>query len=232
LKLDDLIEAGNSPIFVTLLDRSDFSTDKDTAPRNNRNIYEFKDADSVRIQKFENLKKTEEVNMKVNILKILNDGSKKRLYNSQAVKDNAKAKSDILKAGGMQLNNPINFVSTNGNMNEKEVEDDLKVRKKVPMKHGNDGWSQAGFMNLQGNGKPENRGFTMDEVKKHRSRGDAWIIINNKIYDITQYIPFHPGGDKILMGVGKDGTELFNKYHAWVNAEFMLAKFQVGYLIR
>ena len=37
------------------------------------------------------------------------------------------------------------------------------------------------------------------------------MVINGKVYDVTQYIPFHPGGQKILMGVGKDGTDLFSK---------------------
>jgi len=37
------------------------------------------------------------------------------------------------------------------------------------------------------------------------------MVINGKVYDVTRYIPFHPGGNKILMGVGKDGTELYSK---------------------
>jgi len=37
------------------------------------------------------------------------------------------------------------------------------------------------------------------------------MIVNNKVYDVTHYIPFHPGGVKILAGVGRDGTELFSK---------------------
>jgi cytochrome b involved in lipid metabolism len=42
---------------------------------------------------------------------------------------------------------------------------------------------------------------------------------------------FHPGGKKILMpALGKDATKLFDKYHRWVNVEFMLAKCMVGML--
>ena len=33
-----------------------------------------------------------------------------------------------------------------------------------------------------------------------------------------------------MKGAGLDATSLFNKYHAWVNAEFMLDKCVVGYL--
>ena len=41
------------------------------------------------------------------------------------------------------------------------------------------------------------------------------MVIDEKVYDITNYIPFHPGGDKILAGVGRDGTELFSKSLYW-----------------
>lgn len=52
-----------------------------------------------------------------------------------------------------------------------------------------------------------------------------------QVYNITHYLRFHPGGVPLLLKVaGKDGTVLFNKYHAWVNYEFMLAKCLVGLL--
>jgi len=46
---------------------------------------------------------------------------------------------------------------------------------------------------------------------KHNKRQDAWMVLNNKVYDVTNYIPFHPGGAKILAGVGRDATELYSK---------------------
>ena len=30
---------------------------------------------------------------------------------------------------------------------------------------------------------------------------------------MTQYIPAHPGGKKILAGAGKESTEMFYKFH-------------------
>lgn len=52
-----------------------------------------------------------------------------------------------------------------------------------------------------------------------------------QVYNITPYIKFHPGGvGYIMKAAGKDGTLLFNKYHAWVNADFMLEKSLVGLL--
>ncbi len=51
----------------------------------------------------------------------------------------------------------------------------------------------------------------MIKVMTHNKRQDAWMVLNNKVYDVTNYIPFHPGGAKILAGVGRDATELYSK---------------------
>ena len=72
--------------------------------------------------------------------------------------------------------------------------------------------------------------FTSAEVAQHKSADDWWTIWQGKVYDITTYIKSHPGGKKIMAGAGKDCTDLFNKYHHWVNAHFLIGKLQVGYL--
>ena len=51
--------------------------------------------------------------------------------------------------------------------------------------------------------------FTMNEVKKHNKKKDAWIVIHGKVYDITKWIPMHPGGPIIEKYMGKDGTVAF-----------------------
>ena len=68
-------------------------------------------------------------------------------------------------------------------------------------------------------------------MKLHASPDDCWTIIRGKVYDISKYIKFHPGGDKILLGAGKDCTALFDKYHAWVNLDALLSKSCLGYLV-
>ncbi len=43
---------------------------------------------------------------------------------------------------------------------------------------------------------------------------------------------YHPGGfSELLRGAGKDGTDLFNEVHRWVNYENMLAACLVGKLV-
>lgn len=72
-----------------------------------------------------------------------------------------------------------------------------------------------------------------EELRLHRQRDDCWTCIDGKVYNITAYVDFHPGGaDEILKCAGKDGTTLFNKYHRWVNAERMLHNCWVGVIQR
>ncbi|KAJ8584386.1 cytochrome b5 [Rhizopogon salebrosus TDB-379] len=69
-------------------------------------------------------------------------------------------------------------------------------------------------------------------LKVHNKKDDAWTAINGKVYNITPYLPYHPGGEKELMRVaGRDGTKLFSLTHAWVNADFMLDACLVGFLV-
>lgn len=52
-----------------------------------------------------------------------------------------------------------------------------------------------------------------------------------QVYNISPYIRFHPGGvDWIMKGAGRDCSSLFNKYHAWVNADMLLEKCLIGLL--
>ena len=51
--------------------------------------------------------------------------------------------------------------------------------------------------------------YTKNEVAVHDNEEDCWTIIGDKIYDITDYIPRHPGGSEILRACGTDGTTLF-----------------------
>ena len=51
--------------------------------------------------------------------------------------------------------------------------------------------------------------FTLSQIASHNNENDCWIAIHGKVYDVTAFIPMHPGGAAILQGCGKDATELF-----------------------
>eukprot|EP01039_Chlorochromonas_danica_P008739 gene8742-9632_t len=75
------------------------------------------------------------------------------------------------------------------------------------------------------------RPITIEELAQHCTKLDCWTAYKGKVYNLTPYLPYHPGGENILMDVaGKDCTELFDKYHRWVNADAMLSKCYLGTL--
>jgi cytochrome b involved in lipid metabolism len=60
----------------------------------------------------------------------------------------------------------------------------------------------------------------------------AWTSWQGKVYNITPYLPFHPGGESELMrAAGRDATKLFMEVHPWVNWENMLGSCMVGVLV-
>jgi cytochrome b involved in lipid metabolism len=51
----------------------------------------------------------------------------------------------------------------------------------------------------------------LQEVGKHNTLSNCWMIINSKVYDITSYSNSHPGGRSALeMGCGIDATQLYD----------------------
>lgn len=55
------------------------------------------------------------------------------------------------------------------------------------------------------------KAFSIQEIALHASATDCWTIVNGKVYNITSYVPRHPGGDDILRACGTDGTSLFTQ---------------------
>lgn len=73
---------------------------------------------------------------------------------------------------------------------------------------------------------------TYEELLKHNKKDDAWICLKGRVYNVTPYMEYHPGGvDELLRGVGKDATDLFNQVHKWVNFESMLEKCLIGKIV-
>lgn len=53
------------------------------------------------------------------------------------------------------------------------------------------------------------RQFTKDEVAQHNKASDVWIVLKNKVYNVTPYVEEHPGGTAILRNAGADSTAGF-----------------------
>ncbi len=77
-------------------------------------------------------------------------------------------------------------------------------------------------------------GMTMSDVAAHSNASSCWSVIDNTVYDLTSWIPQHPGGQQaILQLCGKDGSEKFNDQHGGMEPMVtVLAGFKIGELSR
>ncbi|KAI9319125.1 FMN-dependent dehydrogenase-domain-containing protein [Dichotomocladium elegans] len=58
------------------------------------------------------------------------------------------------------------------------------------------------------------KSFSFQEVAQHNSKDDLWIVLHGKVYDLTKFLPEHPGGQKIILKyAGKDATSAFDPIH-------------------
>jgi len=56
--------------------------------------------------------------------------------------------------------------------------------------------------------------YTMEDVQVHDSEEDCWTVIDNTVYDMTEWINEHPGGAGPIKNLcGVDSTEAFAKIH-------------------
>ncbi|MEY2826847.1 MAG: hypothetical protein RLZZ122_1211 [Actinomycetota bacterium] len=57
-------------------------------------------------------------------------------------------------------------------------------------------------------------GYTMDQVAQKNSQSACWVVIDGKVYDLTDWIRQHPGGRGAILSIcGTDGTSSFSSQH-------------------
>lgn len=57
-------------------------------------------------------------------------------------------------------------------------------------------------------------GLTAEEIKKHSSHESCWIVIHGNVFDVTDFLPEHPGGQAIILKyAGADATEAYDPIH-------------------
>jgi acyl-lipid Delta6-acetylenase / acyl-lipid (9-3)-desaturase len=78
--------------------------------------------------------------------------------------------------------------------------------------------------------RKEEDAFTLDEVMKHRTVTDCWVIIGDGVYDLTAWLESHPGGIGPIMSVaGQDATDHFEAAHmANPKLDAMLRGMRIG----
>lgn len=77
---------------------------------------------------------------------------------------------------------------------------------------------------------PPKAGFTLQEVARHTTENDCWLVIKGKVYDVSGWAEAHPGGRAVYAFAGRDATDVFNAFHP--PAAFkMLANHCIGELV-
>ncbi|KAI8991856.1 hypothetical protein BDF20DRAFT_812243 [Mycotypha africana] len=73
-----------------------------------------------------------------------------------------------------------------------------------------------------------------DEVSKHNSADSCWVIYNNKVYNVTEFIQDHPGGDDVILDyAGRDITKVMsdvNEHEHSESAYDILEEYCIGQL--
>lgn len=71
--------------------------------------------------------------------------------------------------------------------------------------------------------------FTMEDLAKHASYKDCWMLIDGKVYDVTKFMDEHPGGDEVMLSsTGKDASEDFEDVGHSTSARQQLKSFLIG----
>ena len=73
--------------------------------------------------------------------------------------------------------------------------------------------------------------YTLAEISKHNKAEDAWVIIDGKVYDITDFVDEHPGGNNILKNVGGDASKGFHGPQHGDSVFDLLPEYLIGTVI-
>eukprot|EP00262_Sarcandra_glabra_P000263 TRINITY_DN10323_c0_g1_i1.p1 TRINITY_DN10323_c0_g1~~TRINITY_DN10323_c0_g1_i1.p1 ORF type:complete len:136 (+),score=25.52 TRINITY_DN10323_c0_g1_i1:61-468(+) len=73
--------------------------------------------------------------------------------------------------------------------------------------------------------------YTLQEASQHNTKDDCWVVIDGKVYDVTDYLYEHPGGDDVLLSAtGKDATDEFEDARHSKSARDLMQEFCIGEL--
>jgi len=75
------------------------------------------------------------------------------------------------------------------------------------------------------------RVYSLDEVSYHADISSCWIVIKDKVYDLTNFLDEHPGGSEIMLEhAGMDATTVFQDIGHSAEAQKILSKYYIGEL--
>ncbi|XP_037077598.1 cytochrome b5-like isoform X2 [Pollicipes pollicipes] len=75
--------------------------------------------------------------------------------------------------------------------------------------------------------------FSLKEVEQHvgEQKKDVWIVIHDRVYNVTGFLDEHPGGEEVLKDMaGKVATENFEDVGHSTDARELMRKYEIGEL--
>ena len=73
--------------------------------------------------------------------------------------------------------------------------------------------------------------YSLADVSEHATLSDCWIVMFDRVYDVTKFIDEHPGGQYIMLeSAGRDATLAFRGSRHSKDAYDMLDKYLIGIL--
>ena len=71
-----------------------------------------------------------------------------------------------------------------------------------------------------------------DEILYRNANGEVWLVIDGMCFDVTRWLPEHPGGKSIIpkQAVNRDSTVFFELYHSSLKSFMYLEQFYCGEL--
>ncbi len=70
--------------------------------------------------------------------------------------------------------------------------------------------------------------WTISDISTHNSASDCWMVIDGKVYNMTSYVPSHPGGAAIIPFCGLDATDAFAGQPMHSYATGLLPTYYIG----
>ncbi|XP_050088146.1 cytochrome b5 isoform X1 [Anopheles aquasalis] len=73
--------------------------------------------------------------------------------------------------------------------------------------------------------------YTLAEVGQHNKPTDVWMVIHDKVYDVTKFLHEHPGGEEVLIEyAGKEATTEFDDVGHSSDAKEQMKQYLIGEL--
>jgi len=73
------------------------------------------------------------------------------------------------------------------------------------------------------------KSYKLSEISTHDKESDLWIILDDKIYNVTEFRLEHPGGQEPIMQLaGKDATTTFEEVGHSQLAKDLAVEYIVG----